>query len=326
MPALNNVSGHIDAALSNYAVAAFDSGADGSKFVAPLVAPAITVDKQSNRYFILDPASFFTDDGQSAKRAPQTAAKRVIYSVSSESYYCDNYALTHGFGIEEMANFDPAVRGQQAVDLIQGKLRRGQEIRLANLLTSISNVGSGVALTGANKWSDYAGSDPIGDIDSGQAFIRRMTGLAANTLILDSDTLSVLRRHALLLDMFKYTSGGTVTMEQMAQAFRVDRILEAAGLKNAVNQGQTMSLSNIWGNSAVLAYVPPGGGGTFQAPTAGVVRFQWSSDGIYGNNFNVMRTLKNEAGSEHAEIIECGHFQAEKVTGRNLIYTITGTL
>ena len=326
MPQLNNQTGHIDAALSNYAVAAFDSGADGSKFVGSIIAPAIPVMNQSNRYFILDSASFFIEDGQQALRAPQTQAKKVIYSVSSDGYYCSNYALQHAFGIEEMANFDPAVRGQKAVDLVLGKLRRGQEVRIANLLTSISNVGSGVALTGANKWSDMAGSDPIGDIDSGQAFIRRATGLMANTLVLDTDTLAMLRRHPLMLDMYKYTSGGFVNNDQLAKAFKVDQILEASGIKNVANQGQTKSLVNIWGNSAVLAFVPPGGGGSFDAPTAGAVRFQWTNDGIYGAAFNVMRTVRNDAGSEHAEIIEAGHFQAEKVVARDTLYTITGTL
>jgi len=326
MPALNNISGHIDAALSNYAVAAFDSGADGMKFVADKITPAIPVTNQSNRYFILEPGAFFIEDGNQALRAPQTAAKRVIYSVSSDGYYCNNYALQHGFGMEELANMDPAVRGQQAVDLILGKLRRGQEVRVANMLTSISNVGSGVALSGVNKWSDLTSSDPVADIDSGHAFIRRATGLAANTLVLDSDTMAILRRHPLLLDMYKYTSGGTVADAQIAQAFRVANILEAAGLKNVANQNQPKSLVNIWGNAAVLMYIPPGGGGSFSAPTAGAVRFQWTNDGIYGAGFNVMRTTKNEAGSEHAEIIECGHFQAEKVTARYSIYTIKDTL
>jgi len=326
MPQLNNITGHIDAALSNYAVAAFDSGADGMNFVADKLCPAIPVTNQSNRFFVLESGNFFIEDGNGALRAPQTAAKRVNYSVSSDGYYCQNYALQHAFGLEEIANMDPAVRGQQAVDLILGKLRRGQEVRVANLLTSISNVGSGVALTGANKWSDLTGSDPIGDIDSGHAFIRRQTGLVANTLVTDADTMALLRRHPTLLDMYKYTSGGTVADAQIAQAFRVSNILMAGGLKNVANEGQTKSLVNIWGNSAVLAYVPPGGGGTFSAPTAGAVRFQWSNDGIYGAGFNVMRTVRNEAGSEHAEIIEAGHFQAEKVTARDLIYTLTGTL
>lgn len=326
MPALNNITGHIDAALSNYAVAAFDSGADGQQFVTDRILPAIPVTNQSNRYFILEPGSFFIEDGNQALRAPQTSAKRVIYSVSSDGYYANNYALQHAMGLEEMANLDPALRGQQAVDLILGKLRRGQEVRVANLLTSISNVGSGVALTGANKWSDLAGSDPVADIDSGQAFIRRSTGLAANTLVMDSDTMAICRRHPLLLDMYKYTSGGTVSNEQMAQAFRVQNIYEAAGLKNVANQNQAKSLVNIWGNCAVLMYVPPGSGGTFTAPTAGAVRFQWTNDSIYGAGFSVLRTTKNEAGSEHAEIIECGHFQAEKVVARDMIYSITGTV
>ena len=152
------------------------------------------------------------------------------------------------------------------------------------------------------------------------------TLMDSQPLVVDADTMALLRRHPTLLDMYKYTSGGTVADAQIAQAFRVQNIWMAGGLKNVANEGQTKSLVNIWGNSAVLAYVPPGGGGTFSAPTAGAVRFQWTNDGIYGAGFNVMRTVRNEAGSEHAEIIECGHFQAEKVTARDLIYTLTGTL
>jgi hypothetical protein len=34
-----------------------------------------------------------------------------------------------------------------------------------------------------------------------------MTGLVANTAVMDWDTLQVLRRHPVLLDMYKYTSG-----------------------------------------------------------------------------------------------------------------------
>jgi hypothetical protein len=325
MPQLNGQSGHIDAALSNYAVMAFDSGADGMNFVGEKICPAIGVTNQSNRYFVLEPGSFFIEDGQAAKRAPQTEAKRVIYSVSSDGYFCDNYALQHAWGQEEIANMDPAVRGQQAVDLIVGKLRRGQEVRIANLLTSITNIGSGVALTGSNKWSDLAGSDPIGDIDSGHAFIRRATGLKANTLVVDADTMTLLRRHPVLLDMYKYTSGGTVADTQIANAFRVENILEAGGLKNNANQGQAKSLVNIWGNSAVLLYNPPSAG-SFNAPSAGAVRFQWNNNGIYPGTFGVERTMLQGAGSIHSEVIETGHFQAEKVVARDLIYAVTATL
>ncbi|NJM10609.1 MAG: hypothetical protein HC889_00650 [Synechococcaceae cyanobacterium SM1_2_3] len=309
--------------MSGYAVAAFDAQ---QGMVADRFMPAIGVTHQSDRYFVLDPGSFFIDDGQSTKRAPQTVAKRVQYNVSSDGYYCDNYALQHAWGMEEVANMDPAVRGRQAVDLVVGRLKIGQEVRCASLLTSISNIGSGKALTGTAKWSNYAGSDPIGDVNTGQAFIRAATGLTPNTAIIDTDTMAILRRHPALLDLYKYTSGGQVSDQQIADAFRIKTILEASGIKNVANEGQAKSLVNIWGNVCVLGYVPPGGGGSFQAPTAGAVRFQWNNNGIYPGTFAVERTMYEGAGSIHAEVIETGYFQAEKVTAPDLIYALTGVL
>jgi hypothetical protein len=89
-------------------------------------------------------------------------------------------------------------------------LMRDRELRIANMVSSISNVGSGVALTGSQKFSDYSGSDPISTVKSGMAFIRHQTGLVANTLILDYDTAAVLRDHPVLRDYVKYTQGPTL--------------------------------------------------------------------------------------------------------------------
>jgi len=234
--------------------------------------------------------------------------------------------LAHEFGLEEFANLDAPLNGQQRVDLVLGKLRRAQEIRTANMLTSISNIGSGVALTGGNKWSDFSGSDPIGDITTGHAFISGTTGLIANTLAIDWDTAKLIRRHPQMLDMYKFTSGGQVSMEQLASAFDVQNIIVARSVVDRSVEGQAASITNIWGNMAFLAYIPPGGGGTFEAPTAGAVRFQWNSNGIYPAGFGVMRDVDDRAGGKHVETIEVGHFQDEAVTARDLMYIVKDTI
>jgi hypothetical protein len=322
MPELTGSTGHIDAVLSNFAVMAFNADGD---WIGDKLLPKVPVGKQSDLYYTLDIAPFLRDEGVHALRAPRTQAKRVTYGVSTGTYYAPNYALAHDFGLEEFANLDAVLRGQQRTSLVVSKLRRAQEVRIANLLTSISNVGSGVALTGADKWSDYTSSDPLGVITTAQAFIQGATGVVPNTLALDWNTWKVLRRHPQLLDMYKYTSGGEVTPEQIKSAFDVETLLVARSIKENQREGTgATSKTSIWGNCAILAYVGPNT--TFEEPSTGAVRFAWDQNGIYPGEFGVMRTVYDGAGSIHAETIEVGHFQDEKVVARDMIYTVTGTL
>lgn len=324
MPLLTGRSGHLDAALSDFAVAAFDMQSDA--FIADQFFPAVPVKHQSDKYYILDQRQFQTDVGTAALRAPRTKARKVEYSVSCASYYAPNYALAHEFGIEEFANLDMALKGEQRTLLVVGLLKRAQEQRIANIVTSISNIGSGVVLAGTNKWSDYANSDPIGDVTSGAAFIRANTGLIPNKMLIDWDTYQLLGRHPVLLDMFKYTSGGTVQDSDIAKCFKVEEIVVAKAIKeNQPEGGSTSSLTSLWGNTALLAYVPPGTP-SFETPSAGLYRFQWNDNGIYPGNFGVLRSMDDAAGGTHSETIEVGHFQDERVVARNLLYAITATI
>jgi hypothetical protein len=324
MPEISGRNGHIDAALSDFAVMAFDASDD--QFVVDRFFPVIDVPKQSDKYWTLESRAFQTDVGDGARRAPRTKAKKVTYAVNSNSFYCDNYALSHDFGIEEFANLDAALRGEQRTRLVVHLLKRAQEQRVANIVTSVSNIGSGVLLAGAAKWSDYTASDPIADITSGAAFIRATTGMIPNKMLIDWDTYQLLGRHPVLLDMYKYTSGGTVGDSDIAKAFKVDEIVVAKAIKENQPEGATTSsLSNLWGNNALLAYVPPGNP-SFEQPAAGLYRFRWGANDIYPGDFGVLRTVYDGAGSEHVETIEVGHFQAEKVVARNMMYLIGNTI
>ncbi len=326
MPTLTGRSGHLDVAMSDFATVAFETR--DSQYIVDQLFPAIPVDKQSNKYFILDQRPFFTSPGDGALRAPRTQARKVEYSVSCDSYFAQNYALSHEFGVEELANLDRALlKEQNETKLLVNNLKLYQEIRVANKVTSISNIGSGVLLTGGNKWSDLVNSDPLGDVMSGQAFIRALTGLVPNVLMLDWDTHQVIKRHPVLLDMYKYVAGGTVTDEQMAAAFAVDKIIIAKAVKENQPEGAaTSSLTSVWGNNALLAYVPGDGVPSIAEPCAGLYRFQWTSNDIYGQNFGVLRSQENGAGQRHVNIVETGHFQDEKIVARNLLYLIGNTL
>jgi hypothetical protein len=308
---------HLDTPLTNVAIKAFE-GAEG--YVGQALFPAVPVGKQSDKYYVIDKDSWITVP--KAFRAPKTSPRRIEWKVSSDSYFADNFALAGEMAKEDLGNADAAIRLRENTTMVVTEgLARDLEVRIASRVTSISNVGSGVALTGPQKWGDYVASDPIADVTTAHAFIRQKTGLLANTLVLDYDTYQVARRHPVLLDMFKYTSGGLLADEQLRNVFGVEQILIPRGIKNMAAEGATASIVNIWGNIALLARVMPGT--TLQTATFGL-SFRWQPPEIPAA-MQVFRYDDPDPGRK-VEIVEVGYYQDERVTASDLAYLIKDTL
>lgn len=309
---------HIDTPRSNLAIKAFDGT---TSFIAPQVFPIVTVDKQSDKYYKIEKNSWIRI--HRTLRAPGNKANRIEFDVSSDSYYADNYALAAEIPVEALANADAAIRVRDNHQAnLNEALLRDYEDRVARIVTSASNLGSGTALTGGNKFSDYVNSDPLGVVTSGHAYIENVTGLTANTAIMDKDTYNILLRHPQILDMFKYTAGGMATDQQLNQVLKVDRILIGRGIKNNAIEGGTASVTNIWGNNLILARIIPGI--SLQTATLGLSP-RWTNP-MFGAAMAVMRGERMGAGEEKVEILEQSYYQDEKIVAPELGYAITGTM
>lgn len=320
MPIPSGPNAHVDVPLSNLAIAAFSTGED--EFIADQLFPQVNVAKQSDKYYIIEKGAFLRS--VETLRAPKAKARRLEYTVNSESYFADGHALADENALEDLANADIAIGlRENSTMLVTSQLKRAQEIRVANLVTSASNMGSGVALAGGARWSDFINSRPLADVRTAHAFIRQTTGLRANTMILDWDTWQIVREHPDLLDLYKHTSGGQVTLAQLAATFSVDKIMLGQGIIENMPEGSSLSsITNIWSNVCLLAHVEPTRG--LKTRTLGL-RFGWQPAGFPGA-FQVERSVQAGAGTRKVEIIEAGHFQDEKVVASDLGYVITGTL
>lgn len=311
---------HIDAPLSNIAISAFSTGEE--EFIADMLFPAVPVQKQSDKYYTITKNAFLQIPD--ALRARKTVARKVEFDVSSDAFYANNYALGAENALEDLANADLAIQlRENSTRLIISNLRRAQEQRVANWCTSATNLGSGANLTGGNKWSDFVNSDPLANVTTAHAFIRSQTGLVANTAMLDWDTWMIVRRHPALLDLYKYTAGGQLNEAQLADAFKVKKLLIGMGIKENALEGGTTSMTSIWGNNALFAYIDPNPTG-LQTRTLGL-RFQWTPTGLPGP-FAVERQTFAGAGQRKVEVVEAGHWQDEKVVAANLGYLIYNTL
>ena len=317
MPTPVQLDARHDRPLSNIAVAAFS---DTQEYIADLLLPPVPVGSESDEYYTIDKAAWLAI--HDTRRSRKTPANAIEFEVSSDRYACKNYALRECNAKEDLANADRALqlRETSALNIVEA-LQRDKELRVANLVTSVSNVGSGVVLSGTSLWSDFVNSSPLSDVTTGHAFIRQSTGLLANTAVIDADTLAVVRRHPELLDLYKYTAGGQLDMSQLAEAFGVERILVGKGVYNQGNLGQSASMANIWGNNLLLAHVRPGV--SLKTRTLGL-QMRWRPAGI-PSDMAVVRYDDPDPGAK-AEFVDAGYYGDEKIVGSELGYLINTTL
>lgn len=314
---LINGGAHIDTPLTNVAIKAFNGGGD---FIGAQLFPSVTVGNQSDGYYVLDKGAWL--QSVDAKRSRKVAPTKIEWQVSSEKYFADNYALATEHAKEDLANADQAIRiRENSTIFVTEALRRAHEIRVANQVTSISNCGSGVALTGGDKFGD-ANSSPISTVQTGSAFIENQTGLRPNTAAMDKDTYRILRFHPEIRDYAKYTNAGPVPISVLQEVLEVDQLFIASGIKNVAPEGQTASLVNIWGNFLLMAHINPNAVG-LQTMTFGL-GMNWQPEG-FPAEFAVERYDHYDPGVK-AEIVAAQHFRDDKIVAKDLGYLINNTL
>lgn len=307
MPAVQKV--HIDKALTNISI-----GYTNEQFIADEIFKPVSVNKQSDKYYVYGMERFRQYDDL---RAPGTEANEISWTLSDDSYYAEGHALRHPIADEEKQNADAEFDLEaDATELVTEGILLNKEIDAANKLLDSNNYHNDLFITlGASgspaKWSDYENSDPILDIKRAKEAIHRKSGLRPNVLIISEPVKNVLELHPRLLEVIKYVQRGIVTTDLMAAAFGVDRILVGSALKSdatnagQVEPGQIEPLNYIWGNSAVLAYVPQRPGK--KIPAIGY-SFMWNKDG----NGSVQVRKWYETG-RRATIVEAERWYDQKI-------------
>lgn len=309
---------HIDTPLSNVMVAAFEAQGD---FVANQLFPIVPVGKQSDKYYTLAKEAWLRR--HKTLRAPKTRAERIEFQISSDGFYCDNYALAADIPLEDLANADAAIRLRESnVGMITRGLMADWEMRVANTATtSGQHVAAPVRNTAADAWDAVNSADLITQIFTGHTTIFNATGLRANTLLLDYQSYLYAKQNKPLFSRFQYRATGQalVTDAQMLEAFNVDRILVARSMKNNANDGQVGSYTSIWGPTCLLARVEPSAP-SMQTATYGL-SFRWTNPDL-GQPMAVTTAVEDGAGSRKVEVLEGGYYQDEKVIARDLAYYI----
>jgi len=310
---------HVDQHLSNIAIQYKPMG-----MIADVIAPIVPVAKQSDNYIIWDQADAFRVEDD--KRAPGTEANKIERGVSSEQYFADNYALKMPLNLEDRENMDPVFIKEMRegrTQYIKSKLMLGWEYRLAMKCTSGSNVGSYATIT--SDWiegrSGY--SNPMLDCWTAIGNVQDATGYKPNRCIMGAMAWRYFRQHAdaiAIVHGYAGKSGGTgvryISRENMKAIFELDAFHVGETYYNTVQEGQSVSLSMLWGDNVLWYYAPTGP--TTEEPSF-MYSFRWTKPGLP----NMIAERHPFDPKTKSEEIELGYYQDEKITAKNLAYLMT---
>ena len=305
---------HVDVPLSNVAINYRPAG-----MIADMIFPVVKVQKQSDRITVFSRAEALREE--EARRAPGTEANRIQRSVSSETYFADNYALKHAVTIEDKSNADPIYSQELyngAARFVTDKLSLGWEIRVAGQATNTANVGSSSAVS--SGWKDHSTSDPLGDTEAALDNVLDATGIRPNNVVLGESAWRNFRRNATVRNLLgkgdNQTGGGYASLAEAADLLDVDKVMVGASYKNTGGEGQAEVLTQVWGDNVLCYYVPV----TASVDTPSFAyTMRWVVPGVPDMQAE-RHPYDNKTKSEEVEV---GYYQDEKIVGKEYSYLIT---
>lgn len=191
-----------------------------------------------------------------ARRAPGAATRRIQFGYLGKPFALVQDSLEGQVPSEYLRDAAAVPEVDLAKRAINGALRALSmtlEYDQAKLATTAGNYDANhkVALTGTDKWSDGS-SHPGSDIETGKEAIRQSVGVYPNRLLLSAQAFRALKNHPDILDRIKYTSRDSITPEILATLWDLQSVV----IGKAVAFNDNGTTLDLWGNNAILAYVP----------------------------------------------------------------------
>lgn len=215
------------------------------------------------------------------KRAPGSATKRITFGYEGKPYSIVPAALEALVPEENMtdASVVPGLDlATDAVDLVLDVLELDHEYACAEIARAAANYDTDhkVALTGTDRWTG-ADSDPTKDVITAVEAVRGSIGVRPNTALISASAFSALSTNAAILDRLKYTGRDSITTEILARLWNLQNVVvgDAVGAS-----GQDDSLSDIWGDDVIVAYVAPPTGGNSRSNARPSYGYTYSITGM----------------------------------------------
>lgn len=194
-------------------------------------------------------------------RAPGGSTQRVQFGYLGEKYAILSHDL-EAVVPDELATDSAAVpgidRSSDSVDLVLDILDLGHERECAAIARDANKYDNNhkLALVGTSRWTGASGK-PSTDISNAREAIRESTGLRGNVVILSPSAFTAAKNSTEVLERYKYSTPDTVTTDMLAKLWEVNAVHVGDAISAA---GQNDTLSDVWGDDVIVAYVAPPSG------------------------------------------------------------------
>lgn len=304
---------HVDVPLSNLTI-----GYKNLQYIADDIFPVVPSEHQSDMYYIWDKDPFFRNYVQ--RRAPGTEYPEGSLTISTDEFYCPIYHLAYGINDEDVENADEQLDYEATgSEWLADQFMLNREMYMVDNFFKAGVWGydrTGVSTTPGTsqirKWNDFSNSDPERDLRAAKQAIEQATGLEPNMFVVGPKVRDLLQEHPGLIDLYKYTTVGILSDEQVTRALKVPSMKVGRAIKNTANHNEAFSGSYIWGDHAMLLYVSDAPGK--KKPSAGYT-FMWNigmGSGVQVRIDNVRDDLRDR------DVLKGKHSFVHKVTGKEL--------
>jgi hypothetical protein len=246
---------YVDQRLTNVANAWMNADSD---FIAQQVFPVVPVTKKTFK------VAGFTKESlripSTSVRTGESKAKRVSLGRTE-----DDFGPLHEHSLADFVTRDdqqmsdnPYNALNDSTENILQKMALIDEKALATVLSNASIITAGTTLSGIHQWSDYANSTPFEDIKTGALAMKSSALKAPNTFITSWEAWMQMVDHPDFLDRIKWSQTGVMAESDFLKLFApygITKILIGKVSENTAYEGQTDSLSAVWGKHAWLAYI-----------------------------------------------------------------------
>lgn len=186
---------------------------------------------------------------------------RRVQTITRETdgYEIDSHGLFDVITPREYKNVTLPFKAENDVAMgLTTMLYLGKEKSLADTLSNTSILTQNTTLSGTSQFNDYLNSDPISKFDIARNAVLDGCGELANGVIMDYKVYSKLKFHPQMLEAlgFKYSRPGGLTIDELAQAMDVQKIILANSRYNSAKEGQASVLSPVWGKNIIFGVFP----------------------------------------------------------------------
>ena len=235
----------VDPVLSALAI-----GYSNAAFVGDQLLPFVTLDKEGGKIPRFGKEAFTIYQTERALRAKSNRINPE--DVDGIDISLDEHDLEYPIDYREDAEAAFPLQAHATNRVVEG-IRLRHEAMVASMTQNANNypAGNKIALSGTDVFTD-ANSDPEGVVDDAKAAVRNKVVKEPNTMVIGYKSWRAMKRHPKLKAILSDTRSRLVQLADLREIFEIENIVVGKG----VYRTDAGVVTDLWGGTLVLAYVP----------------------------------------------------------------------